>query len=334
MEIYFSFIIPVYNRPQEIDELLQSFQSLDYYKAYEIVIVEDGSEQTSEAVIDSYKSQLNISYFKKENTGPGDSRNYGMQRAKGNYYIILDSDVILPSYYLKNIETSLNNNYLDCFGGADRAHDSFSNIQKAIDFSMTSLITTGGIRGNNNVKQSYEPRSFNMGISEAAFKKSGGFGNIHPGEDPDLSIRLKKLGFKLGFIPQAYLYHKRRIDFSKFYQQVRKFGLVRPILIKRFPETQKITFFFPSVFILGFIVSLMLSFVGLPYFIWLYLIYFLIAFVSAFIKYKSFNVAFYSIIAIFIQFSGYGFAFLQSYYHCILTDKNPQKKYPFLFFTK
>ncbi|MGO2102521.1 MAG: glycosyltransferase [Psychroflexus halocasei] len=334
MEIYFSFIIPVYNRPQEIDELLQSFQSLDYYKAYEIVIVEDGSEQTSEAVIDSYKSQLNISYFKKENTGPGDSRNYGMQRAKGNYYIILDSDVILPSYYLKNIETSLNNNYLDCFGGADRAHDSFSNIQKAIDFSMTSLITTGGIRGNNNVKQSYEPRSFNMGISEAAFKKSGGFGNIHPGEDPDLSIRLKKLGFKLGFIPQAYLYHKRRIDFSKFYQQVRKFGLVRPILIKRFPETQKITFFFPSVFILGFIVSLMLSFVGLPYFIWLYLIYFLIAFVSAFIKYKSFNVAFYSIIAIFIQFSGYGFAFLQSYYHFILTDKNPQKKYPFLFFTK
>ncbi|MGO1752695.1 MAG: glycosyltransferase, partial [Psychroflexus sp.] len=262
------------------------------------------------------------------------SRNYGMQRAKGNYFIILDSDVILPSYYLKNIETSLNNNYLDCFGGADRAHDSFSNIQKAIDFSMTSLITTGGIRGNNNVKQSYEPRSFNMGISEAAFKKSGGFGNIHPGEDPDLSIRLKKLGFKLGFIPQAYLYHKRRIDFSKFYQQVRKFGLVRPILIKRFPETQKITFFFPSVFILGFIVSLMLSFVGLPYFIWLYFIYFFIAFVSAFIKYKSFNVAFYSIIAIFIQFSGYGFAFLQSYYHFILTDKNPQKKYPFLFFTK
>lgn len=334
MEIYFSFVIPVYNRPQEIDELLHSFQSLDYHKAYEIVIVEDGSEQTSEVVIDSYKNQLNISYFKKENTGPGDSRNYGMQRAKGNYYIILDSDVILPSHYLKSIETSLNNNYLDCFGGADRAHDSFSNIQKAIDFSMTSLITTGGIRGNKNTKQSYEPRSFNMGISEAAFQKSGGFGQIHPGEDPDLSIRLKKLGFKLGFIPQAYLYHKRRIDFSKFYQQVRKFGLVRPILIKRFPETQKITFFFPSVFILGFIVSLMLSFVGLPYFIWLYLIYFLIAFVSAFIKYKSFNVAFYSIIAIFIQFSGYGFAFLQSYYHCILTDKNPQKKYPFLFFTK
>lgn len=334
MEIYFSFIIPVYNRPQEIDELLQSFQALDYQKTYEIVIVEDGSDETSEAVVDFYNDQLNVSYFKKENTGPGDSRNFGMQRAKGNYYIILDSDVILPSYYLKSIETSLNNNYLDCFGGADRAHDSFSNIQKAIDFSMTSLITTGGIRGKNNTKQSYEPRSFNMGISEAAFKKSGGFGNIHPGEDPDLSIRLKKLGFKLGFIPQAYLYHKRRIDFSKFYQQVRKFGLVRPILIKRFPETQKITFFFPSVFILGFIVSLMLSFVGLPYFIWLYLIYFLIAFVSAFIKYKSFNVAFYSIIAIFIQFSGYGFAFLQSYYHFILTDKNPQKKYPFLFFTK
>ncbi|SDZ96926.1 glycosyltransferase [Psychroflexus halocasei] len=334
MEIYFSFIIPVYNRPQEIDELLHSFQSLDYHKAYEIVIVEDGSEQTSEVVIDSYKNQLNISYFKKGNTGPGDSRNFGMQRAKGNYYIILDSDVILPSYYLKSIETSLNSNYLDCFGGADRAHNSFSNIQKAIDFSMTSLITTGGIRGRKNANKSYEPRSFNMGISQKAFQKSGGFGQIHPGEDPDLSIRLKKMNFKLGFIPNAYLYHKRRIDFNKFYNQVKKFGLVRPILIKRFPETQKITFFFPSVFILGFIVSLMLSFVGLPYFIWLYLIYFLIAFVSAFIKYKSFNVAFYSIIAIFIQFSGYGFAFLQSYYHCILTDKNPQKKYPFLFFTK
>lgn len=334
MEIYFSFIIPVYNRPQEIDELLQSFQALNYDKAYEIVIVEDGSDETSEVVVDSYKDELNISYFKKENTGPGDSRNFGMQHAKGDYYIILDSDVILPPYYLNSVESFLNENYLDCFGGADRSHDSFSDIQKAIDFSMTSLMTTGGIRGSKNANQSYEPRSFNMGISDEAFQKSGGFGQIHPGEDPDLSIRLKKLGFKLGFIPDAYLYHKRRIDFSKFYHQVRKFGLVRPILIKRFSETQKITFFFPSVFILGFIVSLILSFVGLPYFIWLYFIYFLIAFVSAFSKYKSFSVAFYSIIAIFIQFSGYGFAFLQSYYHCILTDKNPQKKYPFLFFTK
>lgn len=334
MSLYFSFIIPVYNRPQEIDELLQSLVNLDYTKAFEIVIVEDGSSQTSENVLSKYHDQLDISYYKKENTGPGDSRNYGMKRAKGNYYIILDSDVLLPPHYLNSVESFLNENYLDCFGGADRAHSSFSNIQKAIDLSMTSLITTGGIRGRKNANKSYEPRSFNMGISQKAFQKSGGFGQIHPGEDPDLSIRLKKMNFKLGFIHNAYLYHKRRIDFSKFYQQVRKFGLVRPILIKRFPETQKITFFFPSVFILGFIVSLMLSFVGLPYFIWLYLIYFLIAFVSAFIKYKSFNVAFYSIIAIFIQFSGYGFAFLQSYYHCILTDKNPQQKYPFLFFTK
>lgn len=334
MSFYFSFVIPVYNRPQEVDELLQSLTALEYDKSFEIVIVEDGSEESSEAVVEPYQQWLDITYFKKKNTGPGDSRNYGMQRAKGNYFIILDSDVILPKHYLKSVELSLTEKYLDCFGGADRAHDSFSNIQKAIDFSMTSLITTGGIRGRKKMNPSYEPRSFNMGLSQQAFEKSGGFGQIHPGEDPELSITLKKMGFKLGFIPDAYLYHKRRIDFSKFYKQVAKFGLVRPILIKKFPETQKITFFFPSVFTLGLCVSVFLLLFGFPYFLIIYLLYFMIAFLSATLKYQSISVGFYSIIAIFIQFSGYGLAFLQSYYHCLILNKNPQKQYPFLFFDK
>ena len=91
VELYFSFIIPVYNRPQEIKELLESLSLID--NAFEVVIVEDGSQNTCEDVVEKYKDKLNISYYFKENSGPGDSRNFGMHRAKGNYFIILDKHV-------------------------------------------------------------------------------------------------------------------------------------------------------------------------------------------------------------------------------------------------
>ena len=181
-----------------------------------------------------------------------------MQHAKGNYFIILDSDCILPENYLFEVEKSLKANYVDCFGGPDAAHESFSNFQKAINFSMTSFITTGGIRGNKKSVDTFQPRSFNMGISKEAFLASNGFGFIHPGEDPDLSIRLWNLGYKTKLIPEAFVYHKRRISWSKFYKQVNKFGLVRPILNVWHPSTKKITYWFPAVFSLGFIVSLFL----------------------------------------------------------------------------
>ncbi|MGB1309163.1 MAG: glycosyltransferase, partial [Oceanihabitans sp.] len=201
MQLNFSFIIPVYNRPEEIDELLNSFTKLTAKLAYEIVIIEDGSIVKAKEIVNKYSEKLNISYYFKKNSGPGDSRNFGMQKATGNYFIILDSDCVLPKQYLTEVIKSLDNEYVDCFGGPDAAHSSFTSLQKAINFSMTSVITTGGIRGNKNSVDRFQPRSFNMGISKAAFLKTKGFGAIHPGEDPDLSIRLWGLGYKTKLIP-------------------------------------------------------------------------------------------------------------------------------------
>ena len=205
MQLQFSFIIPVFNRPDETQELLDSFMALNGDLDFEIVIIEDGSTISSKAIIESFKSDLNISYYQKPNSGPGDSRNYGMRKAKGNYFIILDSDCILPKEYLQEVKKSLESEYVDCFGGPDAAHKSFSNLQKAINFSMTSFITTGGIRGKAKSVNSFEPRSFNMGLSKTAFLATNGFGKIHPGEDPDLSIRLTKQGFKTKLFPSAFV---------------------------------------------------------------------------------------------------------------------------------
>lgn len=332
MQLQFSFIIPVYNRPDEIDELLQSFVKLKTNTDYEIVIVEDGSNITSKFVVESYQKKLNISYYFKENSGPGDSRNYGMQYAKGNYFIILDSDCILPENYLNQVESNLKANYVDCFGGPDAAHHSFTNLQKAINFSMTSFITTGGIRGNKNSVDTFQPRSFNMGISKKAFLASKGFGNIHPGEDPDLSIRLWSLGFKTKLIPEAFVYHKRRISWSKFYQQVNKFGLVRPILNKWHPSTKKITYWFPTIFIIGLDVSILLAIFGVNWLLMCYLLYFLMTFVVALFSTKNLIVALMSIWAVLVQFLGYGLGFLESYWVINVLKKQPEKRFPNLFF--
>ncbi|WP_412985411.1 glycosyltransferase [Pontimicrobium sp. IMCC45349] len=328
----FSFIIPVYNRPEETNELLESLFGLDIDKNFEIVIVEDGSTISSKEIVDSFSSKLNISYYFKENSGPGDSRNYGMQKAKGNYFIILDSDCILPKHYLNEVIISLNNDYIDCFGGPDAAHESFSNIQKAINFSMTSFITTGGIRGKKNSVTQFEPRSFNMGISKKAFIQSKGFGNIHPGEDPDLSIRLNNLGFKTRLIPEAYVYHKRRISWSKFYKQVNKFGMVRPILNKWHPQTKKITYWFPTLFCFGVIMSIILAFFKMFIPLYFVVFYYLLSFVLALISTKSAVVAVLSLIAICIQFFGYGYGFLKSNLKMTFSKKIPQELFPNLFF--
>lgn len=332
MKLQFSFIIPVYNRPDEIRELLQSFMSLKTDVFYEIVIVEDGSTLTSKDVVESFKSVLNISYFFKENSGPGDSRNYGMKHAKGNYFIILDSDCILPENYLNEVEISLNTDYVDCFGGPDAAHESFNNLQKAINFSMTSFITTGGIRGRKNSVGKFQPRSFNMGISKEAFEASNGFGNIHPGEDPDLSIRLWDLGYKTKLISEAFVYHKRRISWSKFYNQVYKFGMVRPILNLWHPNTKKIAYWFPTLFCLGFIVSIGLFFLNIKWGILIYMLYFVVAIIMALIATKNVWVAILSVFAIIIQFFGYGQGFLRSTLAVAFLKKDPETCFPQLFF--
>ncbi len=334
--LMFSLIIPVFNRPEEIRELLQSLSDQSYKIPFEIVIVEDGSERSSEQVVDVFKERLSITYLKKINTGPGDSRNYGMARAKGNYFIILDSDCLLPPNYLSRVEDSLKEEYVDCFGGPDAAHSSFSAVQKAINYAMTSALSTGGIRGNKRAVGKFQPRSFNMGISKKAFESSGGFGNIHPGEDPDLSIRLLAKGFKTRLVPEAFVYHKRRIDFIKFFKQVRKFGMVRPILNSWHPQTARITYWFPTVFSIGLLIAVLLLFVTrgpikfIP--IGAYLFYFGLVFIDALGKTRNISVAFLSLYAILIQFTGYGFGFLKSTILVNFSKRKPQQLFPELFF--
>ena len=332
MQLQFSFIIPVYNRPDEIQELLQSFVALETNNDYEIVIVEDGSTISSKEVSESFNSKLNISYFFKENSGPGDSRNFGMNHAKGNYFIILDSDCILPSHYLDEVIKGLKTDYVDCFGGPDAAHESFTSLQKAINFSMTSFITTGGIRVKKNSIGKFQPRSFNMGISKKAFEDSKGFGTIHPGEDPDLSIRLWNLGYRTKLIPEAYVFHKRRISWKKFYKQVYKFGMVRPILNKWHPSTQKVTYWFPTLFCLGLLVAIGLFFINVKWLLFMYILYFIVAFVIALISTKSLSVSLLSLMAILVQFFGYGYGFFRSTLLLKFHKERPEMVFPDLFY--
>jgi len=332
MDLYYSFIIPVFNRPNEIQELFESLVKMRFDRPYEVVIVEDGSSVPCDEVVSSFNSLLDITYIQKKNSGPGDSRNVGMSRAKGNYFIILDSDCIIPEHYLETVDSYLSNSYCDCFGGADAAHSSFSTLQKAINYVMTSFLTTGGIRGRKKAIQKFEPRSFNMGISSKAFLASNGFSDIHPGEDPDLSQRLVKLGFETNFIPDAYVFHKRRISWSKFYLQVKKFGLVRPILNSWHPEAAKITYWLPTVFVFFVLVSLLSAlFINL----WCILplgLYLIIIFLHASVLNNSLIIGFYALVALFIQFFGYGMAFLKSTFYINWLNKNPREKFPALFF--
>ncbi|SFF72532.1 glycosyltransferase [Salegentibacter agarivorans] len=332
MKLNYSFIIPVYNRPGEVRELLESMLKLKFDRDFEIVLVEDGSSISSGGIATEFQQQLNISYHYKKNTGPGDSRNFGMRKAKGNYFLILDSDVLLPENYLQEVDKFLQQDYCDCFGGPDASHPSFSKIQKAIDYSMTSFLTTGGIRGKKSAVNDFQPRSFNMGISKNAFEASGGFGKIHPGEDPDLSLRLKKMGYKLCLIPGAVVFHKRRIDWSKFYTQVQKFGMVRPILNKWHPGSGKITYWFPAVFSLGFLFAILLLKLGIWWLFLLYVLYFVIIAIDAAIKNKSLGIGFLAVYATLVQFFGYGYGFIKSLWHIHILKQDPEHEFPNLFF--
>lgn len=332
MQRIYSFIIPVFNRPQEIRELLESLVNLNYSGDFEIVIVEDGSTVRCEEIVLLFQDRLKIRYYYKPNSGPGDSRNFGMKNADGNYFIILDSDCLLPPQYLQEVDQALNTIYLDCFGGPDAAHASFTSLQKAINYVMTSYLTTGGIRGKKKAVQRFEPRSFNMGLSQRAFLATGGFGKIHPGEDPDLSQRLLQQGFAIGFIEKAFVYHKRRISWATFYTQVKKFGLVRPILTKWHPQAAKISFWFPFLFVIYTVLSFVLLFLGYWYFISFLLFYLVLVFMDASFKNRSLTIGFYSILALFIQFFGYGLAFAKSTFFIRVLNENPQKRFPHLFF--
>jgi len=331
MPYFLSFIIPVYNRPEEIKELLISFENQDYRGDYEILIVEDGSATTSEKIVKGFKN-LPLRYFFKANTGPGPSRNYGMERAVGDYFIILDSDCILPPNYISAIAQDLKKEPVDFFGGPDAAHEDFNSLQKAINYSMTAMLTTGGIRGKKKAAGKFQPRSFNMGISKQAFLASGGFGKIHPGEDPDLSLRLWKMGFKSRFMANAYVYHKRRINWSSFYTQVRKFGLVRPILNRWHPDSSKLTYWFPSFFIIGTIASILFLLLGITVPFLILMVYLFILMIDATLKNKSITIGILAVFATLVQFLGYGIGFLESTLTVRWFKKLPQDHFPHLFF--
>ncbi len=334
MNLFFSLIIPVYNRPDEVRELLSSLENQTFERSFEVVIIEDGSTKPSEKVLDGFREKLDISYYKKSNSGPGDSRNYGMERAKGNYFIVLDSDCILLTDYLAEVDESLQEEYVHCYGGPDAADQSFTLVQKAINYAMTSMLTTGGIRGNKKAVDKFQPRSFNMGISKTAFEDVGGFGNIHPGEDPDLTFRLWKKGYETKLIPQAFVYHKRRIDWNRFYIQVKKFGLVRPILNKWHPHTAKTTYWFPTMFCLGLIAAVVFSIIGMNLPLLLFVVYFILVFIDSLLKNMSVSIALLSLLAVCIQFAGYGYGFLKSTILLYFTKKKPQELFPDLFFNE
>jgi len=334
MNTLFSIVVPVYNRPDEIRELLESLSEQTFQKDFEVVIVEDGSSDSSEDVVRTFQDALAISYYYKENSGPGDSRNFGMQKAKGNYYIILDSDCILPKQYLTEVDKELEREFVHCFGGPDAADASFTTVQKAINYVMTSFFTTGGIRGGKKSVGKFQPRSFNMGISKEAFEKAGGFGRIHPGEDPDLTFRIWKAGFDTRLFPHAYVYHKRRIDWNKFYIQVNKFGMVRPILNLWHPGTARPTYWFPTFFMLGLCVSLVLALMGVLLPLVLYGFYFLLLFVDALLKNANLKVAILALFAALTQFTGYGIGFFKSTILLTFSKKEPEELFPKLFFKK
>ena len=328
----YSFIIPIYNRPEELDELLNSLISQTYEGDFEVVVIEDGSTITSEQVCKKYQNDLSITYLSKPNTGPGDSRNYGMQRAQHDYFLILDSDCILPSHYLEAVDDFLQAHYVDCFGGSDTATDDFTDIQKAINYTMTSLLITGGIRGSQKRIQRFEPRSFNMGLSRKAFEATGGFGKIHPGEDPDLVIRLWEKGFDSAFIPTAFVFHKRRISWAKFRTQVSKFGQTRAILNHWHPQTRKLTFWLPTCFALGLCGAILLAFFGHIAPLLVYASYFILIGWDSARENRSVKIGFSSVWALLVQFFSYGWGFLRATLKIAFVKKPIETLFPHLFF--
>lgn len=312
MKLTFSIIVPVYNRPQEIEDLLESLIKQDFKQNFEVLIIEDGSTDTCESIAEKYNDILSIQYFFKENSGPGASRNFGMHRAKGNYFIILDSDVVLPNEYLSIVSKRLEENYTEAFGGPDAAHPHFTPLQKAINYSMTSFLTTGGIRGKKKGVGKFQPRSFNMGISRLAFERTNGFSDMRAGEDIDLTFRIWKEGFETQLIESAFVYHKRRNTIGSFFKQTFAFGTARPILNRKYPETRKLTYWFPSLFALGFDLSIIMLFFGYWYLAAFFAMYLIAIFSDATVENKSIKVGFLSIITALTQFFGYGLGFLES----------------------
>ncbi|MDX1639119.1 MAG: glycosyltransferase [Balneolaceae bacterium] len=309
----YSIIIPVYNRPSEVDELLESLTDQDYTD-FEVLIIEDGSEERCEDVVDRYRDQLEIRYYYKENSGQGFSRNYGFERASGDYFIVFDSDCLIPSHYLETVDRYLASTPLDAYGGPDRAHKSFTPVQKAISYVMTSPFTTGGIRGNKQHAGTFHPRSFNMGISREVYRQTGGYRITRMGEDIEFSIRIIENGFTTGLIPDAYVYHKRRTNLLQFFQQLHFFGRARINISRFYPGEIKFIHTLPSFFVAGTLFLFALPFWNSTLFSILlipFLLFFLLIFADSARKNGSVSIGIISALAAFVQLSAYGTGFLR-----------------------
>ena len=319
----YSVIVPVYNRPDEVDELLESLCS-QTFKDFEVVIVEDGSKITCKDVCDKYANILDLQYYYKENSGPGQSRNYGVERAKGDYVLIVDSDAVAPAGYLQAIDDELRRQPSDAWGGPDAAHDSFTDVQKAISYAMTSFFTTGGIRGGKKQLDKFYPRSFNLGIRREAYLALGGFSKTRfskmslYGEDIDFSIRIYKAGYSCRLFPEAWVWHKRRTDFRKFWRQVYNSGYARINLWRMYPEALKPVHALPSLFTIGVAGLVVLAPFTCGLSLVLLLLYALLILVDSSIQSKSLKVGFLAIAAVFVQLIGYGVGFLESWWtNCV-----------------
>lgn len=330
----YSIIVPVFNRPDEVDELLDSLTQQNE-NDFEVIVVEDGSSIPCKDVCEKYKDKLNIHYFTKENSGPGQSRNYGVERAKGEYIIILDSDVVLPPEYISSINKELKKEDCDAFGGPDKSHPSFTDTQKAISYSMTSFFTTGGIRGSKKKKlDKFYPRSFNMGVKRDVYKELGGFSRMRFGEDIDFSIRIFKAGYKCRLFPDSWVWHKRRTDYRKFFRQVYNSGIARINLYKKYPESLKLVHLLPMVFTIGVILLILTSATGrilmqyddIHKWYWLcaapwlpIIAYCMLIFIDSTKQNNSVKIGAMSICAAFVQLMGYGCGFLAAWWkRCIM----------------
>lgn len=321
----YSFIIPVYNRPDEVDELLTSL-SAQTLKDFEVVVVEDGSSVPCADVVKKYELRMNVRYFNKPNSGPGQTRNFGVEHARGEYMLILDSDVVLPEGYLAAVDEELQANDCDAFGGPDRAHESFTKMQKAINYAMTSFFTTGGIRGGKKKLDKFYPRSFNMGVKRSVYMALEGFSKMRFGEDIDFSTRIFKGGYRCRLFPAAWVWHKRRTDLRKFFKQVHNSGIARINLTKRHPGTLKPVHLLPAVFTVGCALLVVLAAVaavtGCPHW-WAMLLPFVLfaalILTDATLQNGSLGVGLRAVAAAYIQLWGYGSGFVRAWWRrCVL----------------
>ena len=315
----YSIIVPVYNRPDEIQKLLESL-SAQTVKPFELVIIEDGSKERCDHLLGHYRSFFTIHYHYKENEGRCEARNYGLQRAGGDYMLFFDSDVILPPFYFERLEAAMTASPCDCFGGPDAADDSFSDMQKAVSHSMTSFWTTGGIRGGKVVMEKFCPRTFNMGISRKVYETVGGFNDML-GEDIDLSLRIRKAGFDIRLIRETFVYHKRRIDFARFFKQVNNFGQARIWLHLIHPGSMKLVHTIPALMLVAGVLLLVAS-LFFPWLLLLPLLYALLVFFDAIAQKHTLKVAALSVVAAAVQITGYGSGFLKAFW-CKMVLKQP-----------